>query len=178
MPRLPVVDPASATGPAKEALDGPLKGMHLNIFKGMANAPSGLAAYLGLSSALAHSDLSDKEKEAVALVVGEANDCDYCRGAHTMLGTKAGLTEDQTVEIRSAGSTGDAKLDALVTFARRLVETRGFVEDADIEAFKSAGYSDANIVDVIVLFTLNTYTNYFNHVNETELDVPAAPALA
>ncbi|MEM1424728.1 MAG: carboxymuconolactone decarboxylase family protein, partial [Planctomycetota bacterium] len=68
MARLPVVDPASATGTAREAFEGPLKAMPLNIFKGMANSQSGLPAYLGLSGALGHGTLTDQEKETVALV--------------------------------------------------------------------------------------------------------------
>ena len=40
MPRLNTIDPATATGKAKEIFDGPLQGKHLNIFKGMANSPA------------------------------------------------------------------------------------------------------------------------------------------
>ncbi len=178
MARLNVVDPANATGPAKEAFDGPLKAMPINLFKSMANSPTGLATYLGIAGALGHSKFTDAQKEAVALVVGELNSCDYCVAAHTMLGTKAGLSEDQTVALRSGQSTGDDSIDALAAFTRRLVETRGFVEDADLENFKAAGYTDESVIDVLVLFTLNTYTNYVNHVNQTEVDFPAAPVLA
>ncbi|MEM1164837.1 MAG: carboxymuconolactone decarboxylase family protein [Planctomycetota bacterium] len=178
MPRLPVVDPATATGPVKEIFDGPLKGMHINLFKGMANSPTGLKAYLGLAEALAAGSLSDKEKETIALVIGEANSCDYCVAAHTMLGKKAGLTEDQTVAARKGELSDDAKLAELVNFTRAIVEKKGFVDEADVDAFKSVGYSDANIVEVVVTFTLNTYTNYFNHLNATEVDFPAVPALA
>ncbi|GAB4548321.1 MAG: peroxidase-related enzyme [Phycisphaerales bacterium] len=177
MARLPVIDPANATGTAKDAFEGPLKGMHLNIFKGMAGSQSGLPAYLGLSGALSNGGFNDQEKEVIALVSAAVNGCDYCTAAHTFIGTKAGLTEEQTVAIRQGESTGDDKLDALASFARTIINTKGFVDNADIEAFKGAGYTDAHIVDTIVALALNYYTNIFNHVNETEIDLPAPPAL-
>ena len=178
MPRLPVIDPAAATGTVKEIFEGPLKGKEINIFKGMANSPVGLKAYLGLAGALAAGELSDKERETIALVVGEANTCDYCVAAHTALGKGAGLSEDQTVAVRRGDATGDAKLDALVRFTRAILEKKGFADEGDIEAFKSAGYHDGSVVEVIVAISMNFYTNYFNHLNETEVDFPAVPALA
>ena len=178
MPRLNVVDPASATGTVKEIFDGPLKGMHINLFKGMANAPSGLKAYLGLAGALEESTLSGAEKEAAALALGEAHSCDYCVAAHTKLGAGAGLTEDHTVQIRKGDSTGNERIDAIGNLIRALHAKKGFVDDGDLDAFKGAGFTDAEVVDVMVLFTLNTYTNYFNHMNETEVDFPAPPVLA
>ena len=74
MPRLNVVDPATATGRVKEIFDGPLKGKHLNIFKGFANSPAVLDAYLGMSGALSKTSLSAKEREAIALAVAQANE--------------------------------------------------------------------------------------------------------
>jgi uncharacterized peroxidase-related enzyme len=177
MPRLNVVDPSEATGRVKEIFDGPLKGKELNIFKGLANSPAGLEGYLGLAGALGHGGLTKAEQEAVALAIAEANDCDYCRAAHTFIGKEAGLTEAQTVAARRGAVEGDAKLDALVRFTLRLHEKKGFVSADDLRDFKAAGYDDGHVVDVVVAYTLNTLTNYFNHVNDTAVDLPAPPAL-
>jgi AhpD family alkylhydroperoxidase len=176
MPNLNVVDPASTTGTVREIFDGPLKGMHLNIFKGLGNSPSGLKAYLGLSEAQGAGSLDKREQEAVALAIGELNSCEYCLGAHTKLGTKAGLTEDQALSIRKGGATGDGRLDAIVSFARSINEHKGFVPSEDLEAFRAAGLDDGAVIDVLVAVTQNYFTNFFNHINDTELDVPAAPA--
>jgi len=178
MARLNVVDPKSATGRVKEIFDGPLKGMEINLFKGMANSPVGLDTYLGFAGALKSAKLSGKEGEAIALAVGEDNNCDYCVAAHTTLGQKQGLSEDQTVAIRKNESTGDNRIDALVAFARAINENRGFVSDEDVQSFRDAGFDDGAIVEVLVYVTLNTYTNFFNHINQTEVDFPAVPALA
>ena len=178
MPNLTVVDPSSTTGAVREIFDGPLKGTHLNIFKGMGNSASGLKAYLGLSEAQAAGSLSKAEQEAVALAVGELNTCDYCLGAHTMIGTKAGLSEDQTLAIRKGDSAGDDRLDAIVTLARSIVKHNGFAPVEDIDTFRASGFDDGAVIDVLVAVVQNIYTNYFNHLNNTELDIPAAPVVA
>jgi len=177
MPRLDVIEPEMASGDVKAIFDGPLKGKHFNIFKGMANAPSGLKAYLGLNEALSSSTLSDGEKETVALALAELNDCDYCAAAHTAIAKGAGVSEDDTVAIRKGDSTGNDRVDAIANLTRALHTKKGFVDDADLDAFRAAGFGDAEIVDVVVAYTLNTFTNYFNHLNQTEVDFPAAPAV-
>lgn len=176
MPRLNIVDPATATGRVKEIFDGPLEGKHFNIFKGMANSAAGIDAYLALAGALGNAALTDAEREVVALAIAEANECDYCAAAHTALGKMAGLTDPQTVEARK-GHLGDARLDALAKFALRLHEKKGFVSDEDLKTFKEAGYTDGHVVEVIATYALNLFTNYFNHVNQTDVDFPSAPAI-
>lgn len=177
MPRLTVIDPANAEGRVKEIFDGPLKGKHFNIFKGLGNASSGLEAYLSLNQALSSSSLSASEKEVIALVVGEKNNCDYCLAAHTAIGKGHGLSEPQTVQIRKGESTGNARIDAIVRFVTQIVGTNGFVPKEELSAFMDSGFDDAAVVDVIVAYTLNVFTNTFNHINDTEVDFPKAPAL-
>lgn len=175
MARLNVVDPAHASGKVKELFDGPLAGKHLNIFKGLGNSPAALNFYLQASGALKDASLSDKEKEVVQLVFAEGNGCEYCTAAHTTIGKGAGLSDDQMLAARSGGDLGDAKLTALRTFAEAVHEKRANVTDEDIENFKSAGYDDGAIAEVIAVSALATFTNYFNHVNQTEVDFPQPP---
>ena len=71
----------------------------------------------------------------------------------------------------------DPKLGALARFVVALNEKRGFVSDENLTAFRDAGYTDGHVAEVIAAYALNVYTNYFNHVNQTEIDFPAAPTL-
>jgi uncharacterized peroxidase-related enzyme len=176
MARLHVVDPAAAAPAAKEIFDGPLKGKHFNIFKGLANSPAALQAYLSLSGAVGGGSLSAQERELIALSVGQANNCGYCVAAHTAIGAGAGLSADQILAARR-GSVADAKHDALVKFTLALHEKRGFVSDADLASFRKAGYGDGHVAEVVACYALNVFTNYFNHVNDTAIDFPAAPAI-
>lgn len=177
MPRLKVIDPATATGRSKEIFEGPLAGKHFNILKGLANSGAGFQAYLALSGALKEAALTTQERELVALLMAELNSCDYCLAAHSSAGKRLGLTEDQMLDARN-GTATDPRHRALLAFTTALHEKKGFVSDEDLEDFRSVGYDDGHIVEVIATYALNLYTNYFNHVNETPVDFPAAPALA
>ena len=170
MSRLRTIDPAHSEGRVKEIFEGPLKGKHLNIFKGMANSPAALDAYLAFSGALGKAALSAADRELIALATAEANECAYCRAAHTAIGKSVGLTDDLTVAARRGAIGADPKRDAIVKFALKLHEKRGHVSDADLKEFRAAGFTDGHIVEVVATYAINLFTNYFNHVAETEID--------
>lgn len=177
MSRIKPVDPATATGKVKEIFSGPLEGKHFNIYKSIASSPAALSGYLAFSKSLGEGMLSKKEIEVIQLAVGEANGCEYCTAAHTMVGKMAGLSEDQIKQARRGTVPGDAKLDAVARFATALHEKKGYVGEGDLKKFREAGFTDGHATEVIANYALATFTNYFNHVNETPLDFPAAPKL-
>ncbi len=176
MARLPVVDPTHES--VQDIFGGPLKGKEFNIFKGMANSPAVLKLYLAMAGAVDGFSLSPAEREVIQLATAEANGCDYCTAAHTAIGKGAGLSEQQTVEARQGRIDGDDKLNALAQFASALHSKKGFVSDEDLAEFKSAGYTDGHVAEVVGVYAQAVFTNYFNHVNETEVDFPAPPVLA
>jgi alkylhydroperoxidase family enzyme len=88
----------------------------------------------------------------------------------------SGLSDEQMLDVRR-GKPDDPGHAALVRFTRGVMETKGFVGGEEIDAFRSAGYSDAHVGEVIALIAQKTLSNYFNNVNETELDFPKAPEL-
>lgn len=177
MSRLTTIDPATATGHVKEVFDGALKGKHFNIFKAMANSPAALDAYVNLSGAVAHGGLTAAERELIQLTVGQANQCDYCVAAHTLIGKMSGLTDPQTLEARRGSVASNPKYDALAKFTLAIHEKKGHVSDDDVKRFKAAGYADGHVAEVVANYALATYTNYFNHVNNTAVDFPHAPKL-
>lgn len=175
MSRIHQITPDSATGKAKELLDavhGKL-GLVPNITRAMANSPAVLEGYLGLSGALGKGSLSAKHREQIALAVGQANHCDYCLAAHSAIGKMVGLTPDQILDSRR-GTAIDPKADAVIRFARKLVDERGRVSDADVAEVRAAGLNDRGIAEVVANVALNIFTNYFNHVAETDIDFPRA----
>jgi uncharacterized peroxidase-related enzyme len=179
MNRFQPIDPQTATGKARTLLDAVKAKLGLvpNLTRVMANAPSVLEGYLGLSGALGGGTLPAKLREQLALVVGQRNGCDYCLAAHTALGRMAGLTPDQVQDARR-GWAVDGKTRALLHFAERLVEARGRVQDEELAAARAAGWSDAELLEVVGHVALNIFTNYVNHVAETPIDFPIAPPLA
>ncbi len=178
MNRLNKTNPEQATGKAKELLDAvkAKMGKIPNMMSTMVASPAALEAYLQFSGALAKGNLPAKTREQISLAVSQANDCDYCLAAHSMLGKMAGLTAEQIRDSRKASAT-DGPTRAALQLARRIVETRGNVTDADIAAARKADLNDGAIAEIVANVALNIFTNYFNHVAQTEVDFPAAEKL-
>lgn len=179
MERIIPIDLQAAQGRVKELL-GAVKaklGIVPNMTRSMAVSTPVLEAYLGFIGALGQGILPVRVREQLALDVGEANHCNYCVSAHSLLGQRAGLSEKDVLDSRR-GASADAKENVLLRFARKILDKRGVVEDADIAAVREAGYGDAEIAEVVAHVGLNVFTNYFNNVAGTSLDFPKAPALA
>ena len=147
-----------------------------NLIATMANSAAVVNSYLGFSQALSTGSLSPRLREQIALVVGETNRCEYCLAAHTALGKGAGLTEAETRDARVAVAS-DKKERAALEFARKIVVQRANISDTDVQDARQAGYTDGEIGEIVANVALNIFTNYFNHVAETEVDFPAAPEL-
>ena len=177
MARLTQISPEAASGRAGELLDAVKDRLGLvpNMTRAMANSPAALDGYLQLSGALGKGTLPAKLREQIALAVAQANECDYCLAAHYAVGRMVGLTAEQIRDSR-LGTAVDPKADALIRFARKVVETRGRVGDTDLADVRDAGFDDGVIAEVVAHVALSVFTNYFNEVAETDLDFPNAPA--
>lgn len=178
MPRIQPVTLETADAQTAEILSGVKSKMGTipNIIATMATSPAVANAYLQFSGAVSTGSLDASLREAIALTVGQSNECDYCLSAHSMLGKAAGLSESDVEQAR-LGSAANEKEAAALGFARKIVEHRGRVEDGDLEAVRNAGFTEGEIGEIVANVALNIFTNYFNHVADPEIDFPRAPAL-
>ncbi|MAS86588.1 MAG: peroxidase [Micavibrio sp.] len=142
-----------------------------NIFTTLAHSPAALGGYMAFSGALGDTKLDGKLKEQIALACAGYNGCDYCASAHTLMGGKAGLNDD---ELSSAlkGKATDDKTQAALTFTTALLEKRGKISDEDMKAVQKAGFGDQEVVEMIAVISLNIFTNYFNEAVKTDVDFP------
>ena len=167
--------PADST-PLLDAVEKQL-GVVPNMFRTVALSPHALKGYLSLSGALAKA-LDLKTREGIALAVAQVNGCDYCLSAHSYLA--ANMAKVDAAEIarnRHAGSA-DAKANAAIAFAAKVTQNRGQVTDADVQAVRDAGYTDAQIVEIVAVIAENVFTNLLNVVTGTEIDFPVVTAKA
>jgi uncharacterized peroxidase-related enzyme len=173
MSGLPAIQTQAATGKAKELLEAVQAKLKItpNMTRVMANSPAVLEGYLSFSGALSKGALPARLGEKLALEVGELNSCQYCVSAHTTIGKMTGLTDSEIEAARNATSSSEKEAAAL-RFARELVTKRGRTTAADIEAVRSAGFSDGEIAEIIAHVALNIFTNYFNNAAEVEVDFP------
>ncbi len=173
MTRIQAIDPAVATGKAQTLLAAVKTKMGIvpNLTRVLANAPAALEGYLSFSGALAGGALDAKVREQIALATAEANLCDYCLSAHTLIGGKVGLSKDDVLAARAASATAP-RTDAILKLARAIVVNRGELGDTDFRAARAAGLTDSEIVETTANVALNIFTNYLNHVAQTVIDFP------
>jgi uncharacterized peroxidase-related enzyme len=176
MSRIQPIQTTDATGKAKDLLNAVQAkiGMTPNLMKTFAHSPAALEGYLNFSGALATGVLSPKFREQLAIAVAQANSCEYCLSAHTKFGQMSGLKPEELEASRGAHSA-DLKVNAGLQFAQKVVLQRGLATDADLAAVRQAGFSDAEITEIVAHVGLNILTNYFNNVAQTEVDFPRVP---
>ena len=177
MQRIKSISAAHAQGKAKELLEGAKKAMgkEINIFAAMANAPAALEGLLGLVGALGKGKLTPALREQLALATAGENACDYCASAHTYLAAHAGIAKEESAA-NLQGKSSDKKTQAALNFTNQLIERRGAVSEADLQAVRAAGFSDEEVIEIVAHVALNTFTNYFNEVFKTDIDFPVVNA--
>lgn len=146
-----------------------------NLYATFAHSETALGTYLTLQNA--KSSLSPKAREVINLVVSEVNNCQYCLAAHTVVGKMVGFSDAQIQEFRAGRSAFDTRLDALAKLVKNIVERRGHSDPALVQAFFDAGWTEANLVDAIVVVGDKTISNYLHATTRIPVDFPAAPVL-
>ena len=180
MSRIPtpatISDAPAASRPLLEAVKAQL-GLAPNLFRVVAHSPAALAGYLGMSSALAKGVLPAATRERIALAIAEFNGCSYCLSAHTYLGKQVAKLTEAEIAANHAGASTDVRAGAAVRFALDVATQRGHASDASLLAVRQAGYTDAEVVEIVQHVALNTWANYLNNVAGTAIDFPEVQAL-
>ena len=174
---IPTRDEApAASQPLLDAVNAQL-GTIPNLFRLVALSPAALQGFVGLNGALGKT-LDVKTRERIALAVAQVNGCDYCLSAHSYVGRNLAKLDEAEIAANRQGHSNDARADAAVAFARKVTEARGKVSEADLAAVRLAGFSDAQIIEIVVTVALNVLTNFVNNVAETPIDFPVVRARA
>ncbi|GAB4020215.1 carboxymuconolactone decarboxylase family protein [Spirosoma koreense] len=164
--------------PANQAIFDNLKGMVgfvPNLYAILAHSDNALGDYLTLQNR--KSSIRAKEREVINLVVSQVNNCSYCLSAHTQFAKMNGFTDEQIVDIRRASINFDTKLDALAKLVKSTTENRGHVSAEVLENFFAAGYTEGNLIDVVIVIGDKIITNYLHALTGIPVDWPLAPAL-
>jgi uncharacterized peroxidase-related enzyme len=146
-----------------------------NLYAYYAKNETALGDYLALQNR--KSTLKAKEREIINLVTSQVNGCRYCQSAHTVLGKMNGFSDEQVIEIRNGSASWDEKLDSLVKFTHSVVQNRGKAHDEVKKKFFEAGYTEANLIDVVIVIGDKTISNYIHNLTGFDIDFPVAPEL-
>lgn len=178
MARLPFQSIESATGSNKDVFAAFQKaiGTVPNMTRVMANSPAVLQSYAQFSGAMGSAKLPAKIREQIALLTAESNACTYCLSAHSVLGKLVGLNQAQIDGARRLESS-DPRTFAALKFAQAIIDLRGGIGNADITAARAAGFSDAELAEIVASVALNFFTNFFNRAFDVDVDFPRVEAL-
>jgi uncharacterized peroxidase-related enzyme len=166
-----------ASRPLLEAVKKQL-GVVPNLFRIVGTSPAALEGYVSLNGALGRGKLPAATRERIALAVAQINGCGYCLAAHSYLGKNLAKLDGVEITANRNGTSTDVKAAVAVQFAAHIATKRGAVDAGEVMAVRDAGYSDAEIVEIVAHVALNTLTNYVNEVLGTEIDFPVVEALA
>ncbi len=173
MPRIAPLDPADASGRPKELLDAlqASLGATPNMARAMARS-SVLEGWMGLSQALRRGSIGAANGERIALAVAEHNECAYCLSVHSYVGAELTRLDERELGAARHFESSDPTAAAILAFARAVVRETGGISDAEVDAARAAGLSDAELSDIVGHVAVNVLTNTFNRAFETEIDFP------
>jgi uncharacterized peroxidase-related enzyme len=167
------VDPENATGETAELLEEAREssGALPNAVRAMAASPAVLQGYVRLADALGGGELSDAVTERIAIAIAQFNNCAYCLAAHSYVAGKVLKLESAEVDRARRFESSDERAAAVLQFAQAVAASRG-ASDADVEAARAKGLSDAQLAEVVALVAISVFTNYFNKTFDVDLDFP------
>src|SRR5258708_11610804 len=85
-------------------------------------------------------------------------------------GSMAHVPDQAIAALREGQRIEDNRLEALHTFTSKVVTDRGWVSEADVNAFLAVGYTKQNVLEVILGVAVKVISNYTNHVAHTPAD--------
>lgn len=145
-------------------------GKVLHIFQHMGQSLPALEGFLALSGSATKTSLSPILREKIALLSAAENHCDYCNQSHTGAAKNLKLKDDEIEDAKQA-LANNPKEQAILQFVQKVIRKRGVISDEDIDVLKQIGISDQEIVEIHLVTMINMFTNYFNHIADTALEI-------
>jgi len=178
MPRMTLPTPEQVPAESRPTLDMFSKniGFTPNMLATFALSPIAFNAWATLLGSLSKT-LDVKTRDSIGLAVSEVNGCDYCLTVHGFTAERMAKMSADDIRLARKGDATDPKRHAALQFARKVIESRGKVSDADVKSVRDSGYTDAQVIEIVALVAMYSLTNFFNNVFDPEKDFPAvAPA--
>lgn len=160
----------NTTGKTQELLSGIQKGYGFvpNLFGYMAEAPTTVEAYLALNDFISKTSFTPAQQQVTLLAVSVENNCEFCSVAHRAIGKMKGANVQTLTAIASYGIINDPQDRALVAFTQSVTKNRGRPAEAEVQAFVNAGFNMQQILEVILIVSIKTLSNYINHFTQPE----------
>ena len=159
---------------SKEILEGAKKQMGSipSVYAVMAESPQILQAYTHLHQMFTETSFNAEELTVVWQTINVEHECHYCVPAHTGIAHSMNVDPTLTEALRNQDVMPTAKLQALHDFTLAMVRERGNVSHDQMQAFFDAGYSQQQVLEIILGLSQKVISNYTNHIANTPVDAP------
>ena len=147
-----------------------------NLIGMLAESPAALGGYLAVGEKFDQGSLTSVERQVVLLAVSFENRCDYCMAAHSVIAAMRAVPAQVLTALRDGTALPDHRLEALARFTRAVVAQRAHLDDTVVADFLAAGFTRAQVLEVMLGVAMKTLSNYANHVAATPLDAAFAKA--
>jgi uncharacterized peroxidase-related enzyme len=141
-----------------------------NLHRILAESPATLEAYSNAFSLFDKSSFDAKERQVIYLAINYENECEYCMSGHSALAAMSGVDADAIEALRENTVIANPRMEALRSFAASVTRTRANLNPGEVEAFIAAGFTNQQVLEVILAVSVKTISNYVNHIAKTPLD--------
>jgi len=149
-----------------------------NLIGILANSPQALETYLGVAQATARGELSLAERETLQITAARIHGCDFCVAGHSAAALKqAKLSLEAVGRLQRGETSGEPRLDAVRAFTEAVIATRGNVADDAFSAFRGAGFSERQALEVVLGVSLATLCNFANSLAGSPINPQLQPYL-
>jgi len=143
-----------------------------NLHKVLAASPKTLEAYKALHELFQASSFDATEQTVVWQTINFYHQCHYCLPAHTGIAHMMKVDQETIESLHNGETLKTEKLKALQSTTRAIVDQRGVLSAEQITDFKSAGYGEAQLLEIVLGLAQKTISNFANHLAKTPVDEP------
>ncbi|WP_237059687.1 carboxymuconolactone decarboxylase family protein [Microbulbifer sediminum] len=165
-------DKETAPEASKPLLDNSIQafGSIPNLHGVMAEAPTALKSYQVLHEEFLETSFTAEEKTVVWQSINVEHGCHYCVPAHSAIAKSMKVDDEINEALRNKTSLPTDKLEVLRDTTLAIVRDRGVVSDEVVQRFYDAGYTQRNLLEIIVGVSQKVMSNYINHFADTPVD--------
>ena len=147
-------------------------GMIPNIAGAMATSPVLINSLVGLFGNVHGGSFTEAQVQVILLTDAVTNGSIWAVAFHTALALKEGINPADVQAIREGRLPKDNKFAALSGLAKTMIETRGRLDDEEINRFLAAGFGKDHLLEVIAAVAASTITNYTGSITKPPLEAP------
>lgn len=174
MTTLKVHDIESAPEESKPFLQKSVKafGMIPGLHGILASAPGILEAYQTLHQLFVDSSFNNEELTVVWQTINVEHECHYCIPAHTGIAHMMKVDPALTEALRNRTVMPTERLQVLHETTLSIVRNRGNISEEELNRFYATGYTERQVLEIILGLSQKVISNYSNHIANTPVDAP------